>query len=179
MKNKTIKTLAGRSFASHKGRNLVAIFAVVLTTMMFTTLFVLTQSMSKNAITMAFRQSGYDAHVSFKSINDEQIALLADHPEVVQIGRSIVLGLASNQALSGRQVEVRYADPSYASHSFAAPTTGRLPEGMDEIALDDITLDRLGIPHELGQKVTLDWRGDFSKEESVSKEFILCGFWEG
>lgn len=179
MKNKTVKMLTGRSLRSHRGRNLVAIFAIVLTTMMFTTLFVLTRSMNENAIKMMFRQTGYDAHVSFKSITDEQIETLAGHPDVKEIGRSIIVGTAANEALSGRQVEVRYADPVYAQNGFAAVTTGRLPQSPDEIALDDITLNRLGLPHELGTKVTLEWRGDFTKDAVNVSEFTLCGFWEG
>ncbi len=94
-------------------------------------------------------------------------------------GRSIVLGLAENQPLTGASVEIRWANDAYAQHSFAAPTTGRMPEAADEIALDTSTLDRLGIPYELGQTVTLEWRKDLSGEEVTTAAFTLCGFWEG
>lgn len=43
-----IRTLINRSFQANKTRNLVAILAIVLTTLMFTSLFVLSQSMVKN-----------------------------------------------------------------------------------------------------------------------------------
>jgi len=43
-----IKKLSMRSFKKNKGRNIVAILAIVLTTMMFTSLFVITQSMQEN-----------------------------------------------------------------------------------------------------------------------------------
>lgn len=65
-KNNLMKTLTNRTFCQNKGRNLVAVLAVFLTTLMFTTLFVLAQSISENIITMNFRQSGYDAQISFK-----------------------------------------------------------------------------------------------------------------
>lgn len=174
-----MKRLSSRSFKNSKGRNRVAIFAIALTTLMFTALFVLTQSMEGNMRQMLFWQSGYDAHASFKSITDAEIEQLAASPDIKEVGRSIVVSLAENPALSGRQVEIRYGDESYASHSFAAPTTGRMPEGMDEIALDDITLNRLGIPREVGQQVTIEWRADFSVEERTKTTFTLCGFWEG
>ena len=177
--NQGIKRLTVRSFKANRGRNVVAIFAIVLTTLMFTTLFVLTQSMSQNMTEMAFRQSGYDTHISIKSITDEQMELIAAHPDIKESGRSIVVGLAENNALSGRQVEIRYADAFYAAHGFAMPTTGRLPESANEIALDDMTLNRLGIPLELGQRVTLEWRSDFTSDEVNTSEFTLCGFWEG
>ena len=53
-----LSTLTSRTFRANKTRNIVAVFAIILTTLMFTTLFVLAQSMSKNMIEMTFRQTG-------------------------------------------------------------------------------------------------------------------------
>ena len=57
---KPIQTLNQRTFKKNKGRNLVAIIAILMTAIMFTTLFTLAQSMSKNMVEMTFRQTGYD-----------------------------------------------------------------------------------------------------------------------
>lgn len=184
MKNRTQKwnpigTLNKRTFRQNKGRNIVAAAAVILTTLMFTTLFVLSQSITKNMTEMAFRQAGYDAQVSVKSITDQQFAEIRKHPDVTEAGESLVLGVAENPQLTSRQIEIRWADESYASHSFAQPTTGAMPEAAEEIALDTQTLDRLGVPHELGQEVTIQWRKDLTKEEMTDSTFTLCGFWEG
>lgn len=176
-----IQVLNQRTFRKNKGRNLVAVLAILMTTLMFTTLFTLAQSMNKNLVEMTFRQTGYNAQASFKDITPEQAEKLASHPDVQELGESIVLGLAENDKLAGRQVEIRWANESYAAHSFAAPTTGMMPQAANEVALDTITLDRLGIPHELGQTVTLEWRKDLSDQnaEPLQEEFTLCGFWEG
>lgn len=179
MNFRPIFVLNRRTFRQNKGRNLVAVLAIVLTTLMFTTLFVLSQSMSRNMIEMTFRQTGYDGQVSFKSITEEQAAKIAAHPDVAETGYSMVVGIGQGKELSGRQVEIRFADESYAEHSFAKPVTGRMPQAADEIALDNIVLDKLGIPHELGQRVTLEWIADFQEEENRVSEFTLCGFWEG
>ena len=146
-----VKVISQRTFHNNKARNIVAVLAILMTTLMFTTLFTLARSMSENLIKMTFRQTGYDAHASFKDITPEQAQKLSAHPDVKELGQSIVLGIAENSRLRGRQVEIRWADDCYASHSFAAPTTGRMPQSADEVALDTITLDRLGIPHEIGQ----------------------------
>ena len=53
-------------FRAGRSRNLVAILAILLTTMMFATLFTLTQSMSRNLVEMTFRQTGYDAQASMR-----------------------------------------------------------------------------------------------------------------
>ena len=176
-----IQVLSKRLFQKNKGRNLVAILAILMTTMMFTALFTLAQSMSENLVAMTFRQTGYDAQVSFKSIKPEQAKILAGHPNVKEVGESTVLGLAENKALAGKQVEIRQADDSYANHSFSMPTTGHMPINKNEAALDTLTLKRLGIEPKLGEKVTLEWRKDLSdpEAEKISSTFTLCGFWEG
>ena len=176
-----VRVLKQRLFQKNKGRNLVAVLAILMTTMMFATLFTLAQSMSENLVEMTFRQTGYDAQVSFKSITSEQAEMLANHPDVEEVGESTVLGLAENKALSGKQVEIRWADESYASHSFCMPTIGHLPEKENEAALDTLTLKRLGVEPKLGETVTLEWRKDLSdpEAETVSSTFTLSGFWEG
>ena len=176
-----VRVLKQRLFQKNKGRNLVAVLAILMTTMMFATLFTLAQSMSENLVEMTFRQTGYDAQISFKAITSEQAKMLANHPDVKEVGESTVLGLAENKALSGKQVEIRWADESYASHSFCMPTTGHLPEKENEAALDTLTLKRLGVEPKLGETVTLEWRKDLSdpEGETISSTFTLSGFWEG
>ena len=149
MNFKPITMLNKRLFQKNKGRNLAAVTAIALTTLMFTTLFVLSQSMNKNLIEMTFRQTGYDAQISFKDITAEQAEKIAAHPDVAEVGQSMVVGIGRRDALAGRQLEIRFADESYAAHSFAAPSVGRMPQTEEEIALDNLILDRLGIPHEL------------------------------
>lgn len=181
MKKQTaiIQTLARRSFQNNRGRNLVAVLAIVLTTMMFTALFTLAQSMRQNMTEMYLRQAGTMAHTTTKEITDDQIERIASHRDVAHYGRSIVVALAENKSLAGRQVEIRYASDQYAMDDFAYPTTGHMPQGKNEVALDTLTLERLGIPLELGQTVTLEWRRDLNAPEVTSSTFTLCGWWEG
>lgn len=174
-----ITTLTNRSFKNNKRRNLVAILAIILTTMMFTTLFTLAQSMNQNLTEMYLRQAGTTAHSSIKQITDAQIEAIAAHPDVVAYSRSIVVGLAENQRLAGQSVEICYADENAANESFSMPTTGRLPQAKNEIALDTLILKQLGIPLELGQQITLEWRKDLSKADTIPSTFTLCGWWEG
>ena len=176
---KPIQTLNQRTFKKKKGRNLVAIIAILMTTILFTTLFTLAHSMRKNMVEMTFRQTGYDGQASFKTITAEQFSLIANHPDVAEAGESLVLGLAQNKKLGGKQVEIRWSSDINARHSFAMPATGTMPTAADEIALDTLILDRLGIPHQLGEIVTLEWRKDLAKDEVTVSTFTLCGFWEG
>ncbi|MEG1060722.1 MAG: ABC transporter permease, partial [Oscillospiraceae bacterium] len=73
--------------------------------------------------------------------------------------------------------EIRYAnDEIEAAAMFSLPTTGRLPQNEDELATDRLVLEHLGIPAELGQKVTLEYSVGGEKRTG---SFTLVGFWQG
>lgn len=172
-----LRTLSRRSFRANRRRNLVAILAIILTTMMFTSLFVLSQSMIENMQQMYIQQAGYSSQLSSSLLTDEEADAIAAHPAVAEASRSIVVGVAEN--VSGRQVELRAASADYADSALSLPTEGRMPENADEIALDTITLDKLGLAHQLGESVHLSWTSAPGSDESNSAEFTLCGIWQG
>lgn len=181
MKKKTsiIRILTKRSFQANRSRNIVAIIAIILTTLMFTSLFVLSESMVQNIQHMYFLQAGYNSHLSTSLLTAEETEKITAHEAVCDWGETVVVGIAENEALSGRQVEIRYADTNYASSAFSLPTTGKMPLAADEIALDTITLDKLGLPYEFGQTITLKWRKNTTEADYISSEFTLVGYWDG
>ena len=174
-----IRTLTNRSFKANKTRNLIAVFAIVLTTVMFTSLFVLSQSMVENMRNMNFQQAGYNSHLSSSTMTDADMEKIVAHEAVRDYGKSTIIGVAENKELTGRQVEIRYADENYARSSFSYPTTGTMPVQENEIALDTITLDKMGLPYELGQEITLEWRKDLTSDEYITSTFVLSGYWDG
>jgi len=177
--NPIIRALICRSLQANKARNLVAILAATLTTLMFTSLFVLSQSMVKNMREMNFQQAGYNSHLTFSALTDAEMEQIASHEDVRDWGGSIVIGVAENEELAGRQVEIRYADENYAASAFSMPTAGKLPAREKEIALDTITLAKLGLPCELGQEITLLWRRDLRSADYTASSFVLSGYWDG
>lgn len=174
-----IHTLTNRSFKANKTRNLIAVFAIVLTTLMFTSLFVLSQSMVETMRNINFQQAGYNSHLSSGTMTDAAVEKIIAHEAVRDYGQSTIIGVAENKELTGRQVEIRYADENYARSSFSYPTTGTMPVQVREIALDTITLDKLGLPYELGQEITFDWRKDLTSDEYTTSTFVLSGYWDG
>lgn len=172
-----LRTLSRRSFRANRRRNLIAILAIILTTMMFTSLFVLSQSMVENMQQMYIQQAGYSSQLSSSLLTDEEADAIAAHPAVAEASRSIVVGVAEN--VSGRQVELRAASADYADSALSLPTEGRMPENADEIALDTITLDKLGLAHQLGETVHLSWTSAPGSDAHETADFTLCGIWQG
>lgn len=174
---KTIQQVAKSSFRANKLRNLFAVVAIVLTTVLFTGIFTVATSLMASMEESTMRQVGGSAHGTFKYLSEEQYNTLKNHPSIESISYSVVLGIAENEALAKRPTEIRYvSDEAGAKGMFSMPTTGRLPQNEDEIATDTIVLDRLGIAAELGEKVTLEYSLGGEKRTGT---FTLVGFWSG
>lgn len=173
---KAIKKLANNSFNANKLRNIFAIAAIVLTTVMFTTLFTVGMSMKASLEESTMRQTGGKAHGSFKYLTQEQYDRLKGHKLSSNMEYSIVLGIAENEALRKHPSEIRYGTEGQAEFNFAKPTEGRMPEKFNEVAMDTIVLDYLGLPYELGQEIELEY---MLGQELIKDKFILSGYWEG
>ncbi len=174
---KAIGNLANKTYKANKLRNLFAIVAIILTTVMFTAIFTVGMNLVKSYEQETMRQVGGSSHGGLKGITKEQYDNISSHPLIKGIGYTVVLGFGENKELGSRQTEIRYTSGEWqAKEMFAMPETGRLPEAKDEVALDTITLDLLGLPHKLGQKVTLEYS---LNGEPRRDTFTLVGYWEG
>ncbi|MNW25860.1 outer membrane-specific lipoprotein transporter subunit LolC [compost metagenome] len=170
-----ISQLAYASFKANKFRNLIAVIAIALTTVLFTTLFTLGIGVGESIQNQTMRQVGGSAHASLKYLTDEQFEAFKDHPLIEKIAYNKIIAGADNPEFLKRKVEIWYSDATGAELGFTTPTTGNMPQQENEIITDTITLDLLGIPHEVGQSVPLTYK---LKGVSYSKEFKLSGYWE-
>ena len=59
------------------------------------------------------------------------------------------------------------------------PTTGRLPEKENEVALSSTILESLGVTPKIGEEVTLTWEVNPMLKQYKTDTFRICGFWQG
>ena len=184
VKNKRcIRNLGFKQFKAAKARNLIAIFAIALTTLLFTSLFTVALSMNSSYEEYTFRQIGGFSHGTFKEVDEEKIEALANHSKVKEYGLRTTMGFISEAPFSKIPAEISWMDANTTNWSYATPTTGRMPESGNEISMDTESLRKLGVPAKLGEQVELTYavRGkDASIETSEKKTdtFTLVGFWE-
>ena len=174
---KTVRRLAQSAFRANRLRNLFALAAVVLTTVLFTGLFTIAGSLVASMEESTMRQVGGSFHGGFKYLTPQQCDKLAAHPSIKESAYTVVLAVAENKELAKRPSEIRYVSSELgAAEMFSLPETGRLPQADDELATDTLVLEKLGIPPELGRRVTLDYTLGGEKH---SDTFTLVGFWQG
>ncbi|MDR1687478.1 MAG: FtsX-like permease family protein [Clostridiales bacterium] len=173
---KLIRTLTARKLKSNRARNIVAVIAIALTCTLFTTLFAIGASIFKSVQEATMRQVGTAAHGGLKYLTQAQYSHIKESPLIKDISYSIIIGVAENEALRKNQTEIRYGEDKSARWGFSYPETGDMPRAGLEAACSTITLDLLGVKHELGQKVPLEFTL-YGQKHRV--EFTLAGFWEG
>ena len=171
-----IRRMGWRTMKASKTRNLIAVLAIALTTVLFTSLFTIAMSINDGFQQSNFRQVGGFSHGGFKYLTEEQFEELRDDPLIDQWGVRRFLGMPTQAPFNKSHVEVSYADANYAHWSFCDPVEGSLPqEGTDQAATDTAVLELLGIEPEIGAKFTLTFDVD---GHTTTQTFTLCGWWE-
>ncbi len=172
---KAVRRLSLRSFVANRTRNIVAIIAIALTTILFTTLFTVIISLNFASQQHTMRLVGGYAHGGFKNLSLEQVEQLSKHPLIKEYGATVILAVSDKEPFTKRQVEMRYATDTGAKMFFCNPTTGRMPREKNEVATDTAVLDLLGVRHKVGEQVTFQYT---LGGKAVVDTFILSGFWE-
>ncbi len=172
-----INKISNRSIKVNRMRNVFAIIAIALTTVLFTSLFTVGMSMVKSFEYSTMRQIGLSAHGVFKYLTEEQFEVLRKHKDIEEYGVNIVIGFAENAELAKRQVQIQYLDDNDAKYQFITPLVeGSMPKTESEIVLDTIVLDMMDLSRDLGQKITLNYS---INGKPYSKEFTLSGYYKG
>ncbi len=175
-----IRVLSMRQLLASRARNLIAVFAIALTTLLFTSLFTIVMSINASYEEYSFRQIGGYSHGSFKEVDEEKIAALSGHPKVKEYGLRTVCGFTMEEPFAKVPAEISWMDANTTKWSYALPTTGRMPESGMEIAMDTTALQKLGIPAEPGTQVELAYTVGTGLDAIQERRdvFTLTGFWE-
>ena len=171
-----IKKLSNRYFKAGKSRNIIAIIAIALTTILFTTIFTLGSGLIDTVHDQNIRKQGGDGQAVLNYISDEVFDNIKGNEMIEQIAYTKAVSYhINNPGLEKWRADMWFMDDTALKFARYEPTTGHRPEAENEIMADTKTLDALGIPAEIGATVTLDYQ---IKGISYSKNFVLCGFWE-
>ena len=80
-----IKKLSGRYFKASKSRNIIAIIAIILTTILFTTIFTLGSGLLDTVHDQNIRKAGGDGQAALSYISDEVYDNVAGSPLIDRI----------------------------------------------------------------------------------------------
>ena len=177
---KCIKKLSWRSLWASRKRNIIAIIAIALTALLFTSLFTIVMSINSSYENYTFRQVGGYNHGTFKEVTEKQAQAIAAHPKVKAVGARTNIGFMDSGVFAKVPAEVSYMDENCTKWGFAEPTVGHMPQSGKEISMDTGALKLLGIEPELGTEITLTYTVGDKNQISYDKTdtFTLAGWWD-
>ena len=173
---RTTAETAWRLMKRNRGRNLLLVLAIAMTTGMFTALFTAASSVIASRQWMWMKQGMEFSHIIVENLTEEQIDEIRKDEGITQSGYESYLTEVQNPELKDLEVKMLCGDLQGARSSMSQPTKGRMPEAENEIAMHTVTMDLLGVPHELGTDVTLEFT---LSGRRIRRKFVLSGYWGG
>lgn len=170
-----IRRLSNRCMRKNRMRNVFALIAIALSGILFTAAFSLVGGAMQMAQENTMREVGGTFHAGIKAATMEQYEKTAADPLVKKSGYTIFIGIADN--ILKHQAEIRFTpEESTLPDLFITLEEGHLPREEQEILADTFTLEELGLPCALGEKVPLTFS---FMGETIEEEFTLSGWYEG
>ncbi len=173
---RVIRRIADQTRKAGKKRNLIAILAIALTSLLFTTVFTVGGSMIEKTQEETMRQVGTSAHGEFKYLTQEEYDIVKKDRKLTGVSYRIIVGDLVNEAVNKLPTEVNYYEDQDARWGFCYPQEGHMPVKEDEFVTSDLVLKALGVPCRLGEQVSLEIQ---IGEEVISRPFTLSGYYRG
>ena len=173
IRTKMLNLLAQRSFQASRMRNLIAVMAIMLTTILFTTVTTTGMgAMDSMTLTMQM-QKGSKSDGDFRNMTKEQFEALNDADFIKEYGLRMPVGFLTNTVR--HNVELDILDETQAELTFCYPSHGRMPEKADEVVASDRAIRELGAEPELGAEITIE----FSVHgQNYSLPMVISGWYE-
>ena len=152
-----IRRLAIKTLKKSAKRNIIAVAAIVLTTLLITSIFSVAFSFITASRALDDRIAGCAADLYFDNISDEQADEILSYGNVRESAWQLRVGSYDSEPFSNKPLEICYLDSQDAVWHFAEPVEGRLPENANEIAVDAGVLKALNLPEETGTIISIPY----------------------
>lgn len=125
---KAVRQLSRRSFKVNKSRNIIAVFAIALTAVLFTAILTVGSGIAENFQRQTMRQAGGDGMGVLKYITDQEYDGIKGHPLIKEMSYNRLLcDRVDNEELIKRHGEFYYMDDVAMKLGFCEPTGGHKP----------------------------------------------------
>lgn len=173
---KAVRNLAGKSFRANRIRNLIAVIAIAMTSVLFTDLFTMGTGVIESMQNAQMHMVGASYQGILKYITQEQFDIVKKNPHIRELSYSKPLcDEILNEELTRRRAEFWYYDKKGMQYSYCKLTSGHIPEKENEVIADTQTLHYLGVSLKIGEPVSLKMN---IRGKTVTRSFILSGWWK-
>ena len=170
-----INNLSYSGMKTKKNKYVVLVLAVILTSLLFSTMFSVGGSMVNEVQESTMRQVGGTYHAGFKYLSKAEYEQMKDDPKIKDVSYRILVGMGENEEFSKLYSECYYSEDADAKNSFSYPVKGKMPVAENEVVVSDKLLGALGKPSDIGMTIRLDLN---INDEIVSNDFTVSGYYE-
>ena len=176
---KAVKRVEKGMMKANRIRNLFAVFAIILTTFMITTVFSLGINYAENMKLMQVRTAGTTADVSLAMPTKAQEQQIRDLEYVKTVGTQYMVGSVTEKNDEGRELSIAlqyYDNTEWEEHYQEAikDLEGKYPSDENEIMLSEDALSQLGITEpKLNMEIPLSY---YDKNGEQERTFTLSGW---
>ena len=177
VKNKAyIVRLSKSILNANKSRRNILLLAIVLTSILFTSLFSVALGLGKSMETQTMKTIGTISHGSFKELSDKDINILSKDKDIKEFSIREKVGILDDEKISA---ELSYIDKNGYEWSLIEKVKGKLPEKEKEVFIDIVTAKKLGYKGEIGEEIEVPFNiekpyiGEII--EKRSEKFIISG----
>lgn len=162
-------------------RNIVAVLAIALTTLMITSVISVAFSFKTASNQLDSRMVGCAADAYLDDLTEDQIRALQANPRVKKTGRELQIGMFNEAPFDKKPLELVSLDQTSAAWHYVSLEEGEMPKAKDEIVLDRASLTALELPAEIGTTVTLPYISGYGelKGQRNFATFRLSGIAKG
>lgn len=182
---KVIAKLTSRSLQNNKTRNRFVILAIVLTTLLITSVFSIGMSFLKSIEHQQLKMMGTLGHAALTMPTDEQVKQLEQLDYVKEVGLGANVALVANTPSMGNiSLSLHWFDQNE-WNKFRSPIleemTGKYPEAKNEILAPTWILKAMGIDNPtIGMDIPVTYYmidKDGVRSEEITEAFILSGWY--
>lgn len=176
---KAVKRVEKGMMKANRIRNLFAVFAIILTTFMITTVFSLGINYAENMKLMQVRTAGTTADVSLAMPTKAQEQQIKNLEYVKTVGTQYMVGSVTEKNDEGRELSIAlqyYNNTEWEKHYKEAikDLEGKYPSDENEIMLSEDALSQLGITEpKLNMEIPLSY---LDKNGQQERTFTLSGW---
>lgn len=170
---KCMLKLAKKDFLKNRTRNIVAVLAMILATVLFATLITTGVGAYESVQLTLQKQKGSKADADIRYMTEEQFEKLSKDERVDFVGLRRPIGFLSNAKT--HNIELDYMDSIEQELTFSVPTLGCAPTKENEIATTDRALESLGIKPKVGAEVEIEFE---LRNQIHQYKMVVSGIWE-
>lgn len=171
-----VRSLSWSCLKTSKNRNFIAVIAIILTTMLFTSVATILEGSEQTSKEQMIRTSGSKFMMSIKYISQEASDELEQDPAFSKVGKLQYLGSIDNQELRKIPVDFVWANKTLLDGFFVEMKAGKLPEKENEVLVDTVILEMMGVPAKIGEKIPFHYEVNGEQRRKTMK---VAGIYKG